>query len=301
MIPIFPEFKHIEWSDREEFESFTKELAPHSDLNFVSIWAWSFDEIQGISKLNNNLVIRYSDDMPGEYYLSFAGKNKIQETAEELIKYSTRNKGKAFLQCVPEEVAKEIIDSGLVATVDESHCDYLVLVSDFAESNLLTKSHGCTGKQCRQFLQLYPEYQVKVCSINKADKNELKRLFKKWAENKNLNIADFAEYKAFERYITLTDENIKVVLIYVDEMLVGFQTVEVLNKEYAMSDFAKCDVNYKGVFQVAMWKTCEYLEKEGICYLNIQVDLGVKELKASKNKYDAKMFLRRYIVEEIEN
>ena len=173
MIPRFPEFKKVEWSDREEFESHTRWMAPHSDFNFVSVWAWTINEIQELSILNDNLVIRYSDYLPDEYFLSFAGKNKIQETAVELIKYSKLNKGKPFLQCVPEEVAKGIIDFGLDATVDESNCDYVIMVSYPAESDKLTWKHGVAGQKCRHFLKLYQDFKVKVCSINETNKNAM--------------------------------------------------------------------------------------------------------------------------------
>ena len=301
MIPTYPEFKPLEWSDPEEYIKYTYWLAPHSDFNFVSLWAWDIKETMKLSILNDNLVILVYGFITDKHYLTFAGKNKIMETAHELIKYSKENYGVPMLKFVPEEVAKGIIDSGLVATVDESNCDYVVLVSDFAESDLLTKSHGCTGQQCRRFLQLYPEYKVKVCAIKDADKNELKNLFLIWAEHKNLNVADFPEYKAFERYIQLKDDNIKVISIYVDNILVGFQICEILSKEYATSEFMKFDINYKRICQVLLWKTCEFLEKEGITYLNMQVDLGKVKLRASKEHYNSKIFLRRYIVEQIEN
>jgi hypothetical protein len=299
MIPKFPEFKKVEWADRKEFESHTRWMAPHSDFNFVSVWAWTINEIQGLSILNDNLVIKYSDYLPGTFILSFAGKNRINETAAELIKYSKKNHGKPYLTCVPEEVAKEIKDPGLVIRVNESHCDYVLSVSDFSESDKLTIKQGSVGNNCRRFMKLYPEFELKICRINDADKDELRGVFYKWAENKKKNISDLIEFQAFERYITLKDENVKVISIYVDGTLVGFQTFEILSKDYAMCDFMKCDVNYKGIYQMLMWKICEYLEKEGISYLNLQVDLGNPRLKKSKNLYNPKIFLKRYIVEQM--
>jgi hypothetical protein len=181
--------------------------------------------------------------------------------------------------------------------VNESHCDYVLYVSDYSESDKLTIKEGNIGNNCRKFLKLYPEFQLKVCRIKDANKDELRGLFQKWARNKKLSVTDLAEYQAFERYIQLKEDNIKVICIYVDGILIGFQTFEILSKEYAMCEFMKCDVSYKGIYQMLMWKTSEYLKKEGISYLNLQVDLGNPKLKSSKNQYNSKIFLRRFIVE----
>ncbi len=300
MIPAFPEFKNLEWSDRAEFETYSSCLAPHSDFNFVSVWAWNINETMKLSKLNGNLVILFNDFLTGEHYLSFVGKNKITETALELINFSNTNYGVPILKYVPEEIANDVVTSRLAVVVDESNCDYVLRVSDFAKSDQLTKKNGRVGQICRAFLRLYPDVQLKVCSINEADKTELRRLFTTWAGNKQLSTADLVEYKAFERYLQLTDEKIKVVSIYVDNIFVGFQTIEILSKGYATVDFAKVDVNYKGIFQILDWKTCEYLTNERIVYLNIQVDFGCKELRASKTKNcKPAFFLKRCIVSKL--
>ena len=298
MLPNFPTFKNLEWNDREEFETYSSWLAPHSDFNFVSVWAWDINETMKLSKLNDNLVIFFNDYLTGDHYLSFVGKNKITETASELLKYSKENYGAPFLKYVPEEIANDIVDPGLTVVVDEGNCDYVGRVSDFAESDKLTQSHGHIGQNCRRFLRLYPDFQLKVCPINQADKTELRGLFTIWADNKQVKIADLVEYKAFERFLQLTEENIKVLSIYVDDIPVGFQTIEILSKEYATVDFVKGDVNYRDIFQILNWKTCEYLKNEGIVYLNIQVDLGCKELRASKTtNFKSAFFLKRFIVQ----
>ena len=147
------------------------------------------------------------------------------------------------------------------------------------------------------FMRLYPDNQTKFCSITESDKDELRRLFQIWAENKNLNINDLLEFKAFERYLQLTEDNITILTIYVDHKLIGFSTLEIQNKGYATCEFMKFDSNYKNMFQVSLWKICEYLKNEGICYLNLQVDLGSANLKASKRKCNPQLFLQRYLVE----
>jgi hypothetical protein len=298
LIPIFPSFKKLEWSDRTEFESYSSWLAPHSDFNFVSIWAWDINETMKLSKLNDNLVIFFNDYLTGEHYLSLVGKNRIKETALELINFSKKIYGVSILKYVPEEIANEINNSDLIVEVDESNCDHVCFVSDLAESDKLTNASGNTGQHCRAFLKLYPQFQTKVCSINDVDINELKGLFEKWAENKNVNFYNLVEYKAFERYFQLKEDNIKILSIYNNDNLIGFQTIEILSKEYATCEFSKADVKYKWIYQFMQWKLCEYLQKKGIIYLNLQVDMGCFELRDSKiNNYKSKILLRRFIVE----
>lgn len=79
MIPEFPKFKHIELIDKEEIEQITHKYPPYSDFNFVSMWSWDIKGEIRISKLNNNLVVRFTDYLSGNPFFSFLGDNYEQK------------------------------------------------------------------------------------------------------------------------------------------------------------------------------------------------------------------------------
>jgi hypothetical protein len=296
MIPLFPEFKHLELSDRREYESYTAWMAPHSDFNFVSVWAWTAEGAKNISVLNDNLVILYGGFVPGEYFLSFAGRNRADETARALIEFFKGNYGMDYLYNVPEEVVSLMKDTALVKKVNENNCDYLLKVADYAEADRLTRKSGWTGQLCRMFVKLYPGFYVRTSRLGDFDKDELISLFRRWAVNKKVNLDSHTEFKAFMRFILPENENIYITGIYADNALIGFQTLEILDDVYAMCDFMKCDTGFKGVYQATMWKACEFLRQKGIGILNVQTDMGSAGLRKSKNNYTSSSMLKRFIV-----
>lgn len=75
MISQFPQFKELELEDKEEIEKFTSKYPPYSDFNFVSMWSWDVRGDMRVSKLNNNLVVRFTDYLTGSPFFSFLGDN----------------------------------------------------------------------------------------------------------------------------------------------------------------------------------------------------------------------------------
>ena len=81
----FPKFKSIELSDKQEVEKITFRFPPYSDFNFSNLLAWDLKREMGFSILNNNLVVKFTDYVNGQPFLSFLGDNMVNETARELI------------------------------------------------------------------------------------------------------------------------------------------------------------------------------------------------------------------------
>lgn len=73
MILKFLEFKKLELLDKKEVEKITSKFPPYSDFNFVSMWSWDVKEELRISKLNNNLVVRFADYFVGNPFFYFLG------------------------------------------------------------------------------------------------------------------------------------------------------------------------------------------------------------------------------------
>ena len=51
---IFPEFKKLEWSNREEAKQFTGEFPSSSDFNFIIAWSRRISKKMRLSLLNKN-------------------------------------------------------------------------------------------------------------------------------------------------------------------------------------------------------------------------------------------------------
>jgi len=198
LIPVFPEFKNLEWSDKPEVEKVTSQFPPYSDFNFTSMWCWNTQEKMKLSLLNDNLVVLFHDYITEQPFLSFIGKNKADETATELIEYSLQNFKTEQLKLVPEDCAK-LLSHDFIVTPDEDAHDYIIPVAYLATLPEYPANSHHAARDCKYFLKYFPTHEIKISAINKAD--YLIEIFKSWCHNKNLNHAELNEYKAFDRFL----------------------------------------------------------------------------------------------------
>ena len=126
MIPKFPEFKKLKFSDKLDVDKIVRKYPPYSDFNFISIWSWdSKDDIE-ISDLDGNLAVYFTDYITDEPFYSFIGDTNINETAVKLLELAEKNGLLKQLKLVPDIVARQIIPgNGLVAIEDPGNFDYM--------------------------------------------------------------------------------------------------------------------------------------------------------------------------------
>ncbi|HEY4509171.1 MAG TPA: phosphatidylglycerol lysyltransferase domain-containing protein [Candidatus Paceibacterota bacterium] len=296
MIPQFPNFKKIEFSDKEEVENITKGFPPYSDFNFTSIWIWDINEKMMFSELNNNLVVLFYDYVTNKPYLSFIGTNMISETTSTLLDYSKKKFKVKFLKLIPEEIAKNLPVSEFNAISDRDSHDYIYYIPNLANMEILQENSS--GREIRQFMRKYPDYKAKDSSIQDAPKQEYEELFHRWARNKKIeNCFEMNEYKAFQKMFEIKDDRVRVVSLYVDGLLVGFNVHEILDNDFVISHFAKYDAFFhRAIYDVLNWEEAKFLNSKGLKHFNWEQDLGILGLRQSKEKYKPGFFLEKFIV-----
>jgi hypothetical protein len=296
MIPTFPNFKKLELTDKEDVEKFTAQFPPYSDFNFVSMWIWNVFGDMEISQLNKNLVVIFNDYISSKPLVSFIGKNKIYETTSELINFSQKNYKTSTLKLIPEEAAKGLIKLGFTAISDRDSHDYVYSTSHLASMDAWPKS--TISKGIRRFIKKYPDYVIKENLIQEISKDEYLRMFGRWSDNKSImNHFELNEYKAFERTFEINDKNIKIISLYIENVLVGFTIYEILSDGYAMSHFAKADISYHpSVYDVLDLEEAKILKNKGIKYYNWEQDLGILGIRKAKMKYKPSFLLKQFIV-----
>ena len=285
-----------EFPDQEEVKKFTDQFLPYSDFNFANLWSWDIHQKMMIGQLYKNLVVLFNDYITGEHFLTFIGKNKITETASELIAFSKRNYHTSFLKLIPEEIAAVLSEAGFNVAHDRDAYDYIYSVEHLATMNNWSKN--TSGKRIRNVLKSDAKYVVKQSSIEEILKEEHLELFKKWANNKNINTHfELNEYKAFERLLQIKDKNIEVISLYVNNLLVGFTVYEIISEDYAISHFAKVDKRYHhSISDLLNWEEAKCLDKKGIKYFNWELDLGITGLRYAKEKYHPAFFFKKFII-----
>lgn len=297
-LPKFPNFKDIELSDKAYIKGFVSRFAPYSDFNFTAMWSWSWNTNQKmmISQLNKNLVVLFNDYVSGQPFLSFIGDNEVSETALQLIAYSEKHYKTDSLKLIPEEIAKVLPESLFTVVPDRDSYDYIYSVKDLANMNNWSGNH--ISRLIRKFIREIPDYIIKQSSIKESIKDEYLELFKKWSKNKNIESHfELNEFKAFKKFLQNHDDNIKIVSLYIKNVLVGFNIYEIISPDYANCGFSKADIkHHASIYTVLNWEEAKILDAKKIKYYNWEQDVGILGLRYSKEKYKPAFFLKKFIV-----
>ncbi|MCX6756276.1 MAG: phosphatidylglycerol lysyltransferase domain-containing protein [Candidatus Nomurabacteria bacterium] len=298
MIPEFPQFKHLELSDREDIEKITREYPPYSDFNFTSMWSWDTKGEMQISQLNGNLVVKFADYLTKNPFLSFIGKNQICDTASRLIDFSVENYNTDSLMLVPGEMVSELNDFGFSILPDVNATDYIFSIERLREMHNWVEHQASRGIE--SFLKLHSDYTVEFSSIENLKKEKHLDLFSKWAKNKDVkNHTESNEYLAFTRFLDISNGDIEFVSLYKNDILIGFTAYEVLSNDFAIAHFSKADTkHHSAIYDILNWEEAKILNTKKVKYYNWEQDLGIIGLQNSKLKYKPHSFLSKFIIKK---
>lgn len=299
MIPLFPSFKKINIEDKEAVESHTHKYVPYSDYNFTSLWAWDTNGERMISELNGNLVVLFTDYETYAPSLSFLGTNQTLDTTLELIEFTKALGISPSLQYIAEDTAKDLTGSNIHIQEDIDNFDYIYSVSELAQlqgSKFKSKRH-----QANNFFCAYPEAIFKIVALNDTEvQKEIISVLRRW-ENKK--ISDKKEYDlrheeiAIKRLLNEADKQSLVLsCVYIQNSLMGFSIDEIMPFNYALSHFFKADNSYDGIFDYLNQKIAQHFFERGIELWNMEQDLGIENLRKSKQSYRPVSFLKKYII-----
>lgn len=298
MIPTFPEFKLIELDDMEEVDRATSGFAPYSDFNFISMWSWNLVDEIAISKLNDNLVVRFTDYVTCKPFLSFIGDKKINDTCEQLLDFAIKNNLSPSMHWVPEVCVKEIDLDKFEVHEDRDHFDYIYNIADLRDypGNKFSKKRNHVSG----FLKKFPNVEARTLSLK--DKNvsdSVFKLFEKWQSNKfkevDHELHDLSAMKRLLRGIEIFD--LVVVGIFIEESLVAMFVNQLIDSEYSLAHMMKADLSVDdGLYAFLMKKNAEILSSLNIKFFNYEQDLGLENLRIAKGRFYPQKFLKKYTI-----
>lgn len=297
MLPVFPEFKRLEFADKSIVEEYTRNMPVYSDFDFASLWAWNVKEDMEISDLNGNLAIKFVDYTSGKFFYTFVGSNKVNDTVDSLITFSEKNKCGSTLHLLPEESVKDIDTARFSVEESRDHFDYIYSVERY-----LTYS-GTKLKSRRNFFnnfkKNYPDYEVvDVDFENKEARVSVTRLFNDWKTKKGT--FSVSESSAYERFLEVAKHiPHSAVGLVLNGELIAFHVSALPNGECANGLFEKANTNYPGVYQVLMHEVAKNLLRNGKSHLNYEQDLGIEGLRQAKMSFDPSHFLKKYSVARV--
>lgn len=300
MIPQFPHFKSIELSDRASVEAHTSLYEPYSDFNFTCLWAWDVDEKRMISELNGNLVVKFTDYVTQEPFLSFLGTNKREDTARALIEYCRAEGLPTTLRLMPDVSISDL--NPKVFTIEESRgdFDYIFSLKEIAllAGNRFQRKREGANKFWRE------NSSAKLDRIDCSDRKIQQQIIETiriWEKHKVAQQKNYEIKHELEGTRRLFESNrldlLHAVGLFSGETMIGYAIGEGLANNNALAHFLRSTNSYKGVTEALMQGYAKYLDSLQYKYLNFESDLDVDGMRRAKMSWRPTKFLQRYNVQ----
>ncbi len=300
MIPQFPQFKKLEYGDRDDVLSFLRDHPPYSDYNFTSLWIWDIQATINWSVLEGNLVIVFTDYITKLPFVSFLGSENLEDTISTLLEYSKKNGYGDWLRLVPESAIigdMEELSQKFVLHEDVDQHDYIVALSD------LVSLEGSRLKEHRKLVRRFKEENEKheIIFLNPNNSNDRKVLtecFFAWTKVRDKDPFDVQnETASLYRYFQFAENHpTEVIGIVIDGTLRAFSVYEPVHNKFVMSHYFKADTTYKGIYQYLDHVTAKHLHERGYEYFNLEQDLGILTLRKAKQGSGTSFFLKKYAI-----
>ncbi len=297
MIPQFPQFKKLALADRSDIDLHTNSYEPYSDFNFTCLWAWDTAEARMVSELNGNLVVRFTDYMTDDPFLSFLGRNDQTETTTTLIDYCKKNGLPTTLRLIPPVSIDGLDPSTFMITESQGDFDYIFSaekLSQLAGTEFYTKR-----RYASRFWREHPLARVVRLDLkNGRVQKDILETVDAWEHHK---IQSNKEYHLAHELIAtkrlLSSDRLDALIglgMYIDEIMIGYAIVEVLGRGSAIFHFIKFNVLYRGVNEALMQTVAIELKNLSVKFINFESDLGLESMQTSKMSWRPVMFLKRF-------
>ncbi len=298
-LPIFPNFKSLDLTDKKAIVAFGSKRKPYSDFNFTNLWTWDTLSNRKVCQLNGNLVILFTDYRSTEPFLSFLGETETIDTALKIIDFAETNKLPEKLKFISEEIADTLYDSPLFVEDDQENFDYIFSTKQLAES--LEPKLKNKRRLAKSFSKNYPEARVIIGDFSDPIvHDQIIEVMYCWRDKKKtLNKVSDIEHEelALKRlFESCGNYNLILTSLYFKDKMIGFSIDEILNNSYAISHFIKADINYRGVYEYINESVAEQLLLAGCELWNWEQDLNIEGLRQLKQSYRPINYLKKYVV-----
>ena len=300
MIPLFPKFKRLSLEDQKDVEAATERFPMYSDFDFVSLWCWNTQENILLSKLHNNLVVRFQHYLTGDLFYSFIGQNQVADTITTLLSFAESEALKPYLGLVPEHVFESSLlgehSNSFDVVADPDNYDYVLSTEKISSMN--GKKLHQKRKKLNKFIE--SNKNLEIVTSNASDhgvQNEILSFFDEWVKRRGKSWEEMRnEHIAMKRlFFGAHQFQVNIQSLFVNGKLAGYTIFEIKNRNYALSSFQKADTTYEGIYEFLYASLAQYLLARQCRFINIEQDLGLPGLRRSKKDYDP-AYLKKYTI-----
>lgn len=188
----------------------------------------------------------------------------------------------AWLPCFPED--------HFVVSFDESESDYIYLTENMA--GFKGKRYLRHRNHLNQFLS---SYQADGQRISDGHFDDAIRILEEWQSGSRTSRdkTDFEQcYEALDKFCGLA---LWGIIYYIADKPAGLIIGEELTPDTFCLHFAKASKQYHGIYEYMFNDTAKRLQSK-YRYLNLEEDMGNKNLRRTKSSYGPEFLLKKYRV-----
>jgi len=193
-----------------------------------------------------------------------------------------------FFFPIPEEWISCFPEDKFVISCEDNESDYIYLTSNMADFK--GRQYNRHRNHLNQFLSLYDPKGETMSSNNFQD---ALRVLQEWqsdsrtAPDKN----DFEQCS--EALQNISELALWGTIYYINGNSSGFIIGEALNNDTFCLHFAKASKKYHGIYEFMFNDTAKRLQSQ-YKYLNLEEDMGNKNLRRTKSSYGPERLLKKY-------
>lgn len=303
MFPRFPVFIPLSLELKDTYNKMVGEFPPYSDISFVTlqIW-WNLDEKLLISSLNDNLVISYSLPFDkSESGLCIVGKNKIDESIHTIFQYLKDSGKEVKLVHVPKFVTRAIKHPDAFLITEETNYNEYLLDSK-SLSGLEGHQYQLLRKKIKRFVRSTGEKKIEIRSLDLALERIQDEVFQSiidWEKkNTHQNDPDHTEHLALRKTLKNASAlDIKNLGVYIENELHGIMLYhQPLSKKYFILHHAKVNYDSPYISDFLHHEVAKHAAKNNVSRLNIEMDLGIENLKKHKLTLRPTSYFKKYSI-----
>ncbi len=258
---------------------------PISDYTFANIYLFRAISRYKFLQTDCGLFICGSNKRGQPYVMPLNDLRScdMQIFEEVLSKYG-------FFFPIPEEWLSFFPPDKFIVTSDDDESDYIYLAESMAA--LKGRKFSRHRNHLNQFFSLYEPQGRPLCADNHYDGL---RILQHW-QDESMTAREKTDFAQCEEALNKFSElALWGTIYYIEDKPAGFIIGEPLNTDTFVLHFAKASTKYHGIYEFMFNDTAKKLMAE-YKYLNLEEDMGNKNLRRTKMSYSPEKLLKKYRV-----
>ena len=284
----YPQFTPLDLKHKPLFDAAFKDYPPEiSEFTFTNLFSWR--QVYGYQvSLLNGLIILRADAGKSTCFMQPIGSGDLAGLIKQVL---DDTKGK-FCR-IPERLAGFFNNNSFKVEEDRDNFDYLYFFSDLV--NLAGRKYDGKRNQIKKFKS---EYKYDYADIKGAEARQILEFEQAWCSIKGCDIVDGLnkERQAIREIVEHFEEfKLSCGVIRLKDRICAVAIAQRLNPETLVMHILKADPEIPGLYQV-MLNDFLGANAEDFKYVNLEQDLGISGLRASKQSYQPIKLIKKYSI-----